>query len=58
MNKNPEFFLIVAFFTMAETLIVLGIIGKTYELFGLAALYAFPIWICYISANSKIKGKW
>jgi hypothetical protein len=55
MNKNPEFFLIIAFFTMAEIMIVLGIIGKTYELFGLAALYAFPIWICFVSMNQKLK---
>jgi len=52
---NREFILATVFFTMAELMIVLGIIGQTFELFGLAAMYAIPIFICYISAREKFK---
>jgi hypothetical protein len=55
MNKNPKFILAVVFFTMAELLILLGIIGHQVELFFLAAIYAFPMWICYVSAKQKFK---
>jgi len=52
---SKEVALSIVFFTMAEIMILLGIIGHNTELFFLAALYAFPIWICYVSANQKFK---
>jgi len=52
---NREVIMAIIFFTMAELMIVLGIIGQTFELFGLAAMYAIPIVICYISAKEKLK---
>lgn len=50
---NKEVILACVFFMMSELLIVLGMIGRVPELFLLAGLYAFPIWICYISAKHK-----
>jgi hypothetical protein len=55
INTKPEFICACVFFMMAELLILLGIIGHQIELFILAGIYAFPLWICYISANQKIK---
>jgi len=56
MNKiNSEIILAIVFFTMAEVLMILGIIGRTPELYVLALVYAIPIIICYVSAKQKLK---
>lgn len=52
---SKEIALSIVFFTMAEICILLGILGNNIELFFLAGLYAFPIWVCYVSANQKLK---
>lgn len=52
MNKT-EFILATVFLTMGEILIVLGIIGHQPDLFVLASIYLFPIWICYYSGRFR-----